>query len=53
MNSSSSCRPEVLELGQRYLTALQGASGWGFFFSQLQIEYQQGETWGRLVFDKR
>ena len=48
-----SCRPEVLKLEQRYLTALQGASGWGFFFSQLQIDYQQGETWGRLVFDKR
>lgn len=47
------CPPEVMDLEQRYLAALQSAEGWSFRFSRLEIGYVQDDAWQRLVFESR
>ena len=47
------CPPEIMDLEQRYLAALQAAEGWSLQFSRLEIGYVLNDNWDRLVFEAR
>jgi heat shock protein HslJ len=47
------CPPEIMDLEQRYTTALQGARSWGFRLGALVLHYQQGDDFGSLFFEGR
>jgi heat shock protein HslJ len=47
------CPPDQMDVETRFLKALDGATGHGFFLGQMAIEYQDGEDFGMLLFTAR
>ncbi len=47
------CPPEVMDVETRYLKALGGAEGYGFYLGRMAINYPGGEEYGVLLFEAR
>ncbi len=47
------CPSEVMDVETRYLKALGGAEGYGFYLGRMAINYPGGEEYGVLLFEAR